>query len=549
LIYGPTLSKAGGFDACNGIIFDGGKADGVLRSYGYVATTTFPYLVGCFGPASYPSTLPTCTTNPPASYIPWKDLYTVPPAELPATLAPEETMPATVTMLVDSSGDSPIGEACADLKSMMYGDGVSVVLSQISLPYADHDILFPSAWETLPTVLSVELEINPLGNAAVNNVSASNFSAGVVAVTQTYLTVRITPIDGIVADMGFFQVKYLVQAARIGKCTLRAAMEHMRLGSMRNFQHLNITINTAIVTVTSALICNAGTGVNVAGSSEVTSGDLFHNFISSNPLLNHTSSHLHLPVITGTGFANSLYVAASGNCKLRYVVLQNGKGGRGGAVQVAETATLTLEGVILRNNISPIHGGGLFVASNSVVTITNSLFASNSVIMTYVGMSGGGAIYNRGTIQISDSTFYGNIVSSAESVASGGGLYNVGQATVKNCEFSFNEANGNMVGEGGAVSTYRNGTLLEVDNCIFVNNSATHGGGAAFAQGMIKMKDCVFTSNIAGLVGPTLRVSPDAPQPSMNNISVHNNVCESEYMANEGYGEFLKPDNFRRGPW
>ena len=38
-------------------------------------------------------------------------------------------------------------------------------------------------------------------------------------------------------------------------------------------------------------------------------------------------------------------------------------------------------------------------------------------------------------------------------------------------------------------------------------------------------------------------------QPSMNNISVHNNVCESEYMANEGYGEFLKPDNFRRGPW
>ena len=106
-----------------------------------------------------------------------------------------------------------------------------------------------------------------------------------------------------------------------------------------------------------------------------------------------------------------------------------------------------------------------------------------------------------------------------------------------------------VVGEGGAVSTYRNGTLLEVDNCIFVNNSATHGGGAAFAQGMIKMKDCVFTSNIAGLVGPTLRVSPDAPQPSMNNISVHNNVCESEYMANEGYGEFLKPDNFRRGCW
>ena len=132
LIYGPTLTKDGGVDACNGIIFDGGKGDGVLRSYGYVATTTFPYVVGCFGPSNYPEFGVTCTSNPaPLPYLPWKDLYTVTPNTTVTAPSPVQALPSMVTMVVDSSGESSPGQACSDLKvSVIYCgvDGGSVVV-------------------------------------------------------------------------------------------------------------------------------------------------------------------------------------------------------------------------------------------------------------------------------------------------------------------------------------------------------------------------------------------------------------------------------------
>ncbi|CAF1279339.1 unnamed protein product [Adineta ricciae] len=66
LIYGPYLSLStrvtSGFDACNGMFHDS------KGNYAYFATSTYPYLVGCFGPANYPSFGPNCTTNGPTNY-------------------------------------------------------------------------------------------------------------------------------------------------------------------------------------------------------------------------------------------------------------------------------------------------------------------------------------------------------------------------------------------------------------------------------------------------------------------------------------------------
>jgi len=63
IIYGPynkdgELWTCSDVDLCNGRFFDDG-------SYGYVATTTFPYTVGCFGPAPNMSTTagPKCSIN------------------------------------------------------------------------------------------------------------------------------------------------------------------------------------------------------------------------------------------------------------------------------------------------------------------------------------------------------------------------------------------------------------------------------------------------------------------------------------------------------
>ena len=66
VIYGPYLSTGAqvtsGFDVCNGMFYDS------IGNYGYFATTTYPYVTGCFGPGNYPNVTPNCTTNPATAY-------------------------------------------------------------------------------------------------------------------------------------------------------------------------------------------------------------------------------------------------------------------------------------------------------------------------------------------------------------------------------------------------------------------------------------------------------------------------------------------------
>ncbi|CAF1039341.1 unnamed protein product [Adineta steineri] len=66
VIYGPYLSSGTrvttGFDVCNGMFYDS------IGNYAYFATSTYPYLVGCFGPGSYSSFGPNCTTNGVSTY-------------------------------------------------------------------------------------------------------------------------------------------------------------------------------------------------------------------------------------------------------------------------------------------------------------------------------------------------------------------------------------------------------------------------------------------------------------------------------------------------
>ncbi|CAF0969399.1 unnamed protein product [Adineta steineri] len=66
VIYGPYDSSGqqvtSGFDVCNGMFYDS------IGNYAYFATTTYPYITGCFGPGNYPNAKPNCTANPVQSY-------------------------------------------------------------------------------------------------------------------------------------------------------------------------------------------------------------------------------------------------------------------------------------------------------------------------------------------------------------------------------------------------------------------------------------------------------------------------------------------------
>lgn len=226
LVYGPTVDPAtgtivtGGTDICNGVLFDGHHGDGVLRSYGYQATTSFPYLVGCFGPASHPranATKPSCTTNAPEFYIPWRDRYYIAPETLPADASVVSPLSPVITISVDAPADSAPGSACKDLAAMNYHTGVGVIREQINYPYIDFDIFFHTTFDYVPLVLSVELQYNPAGTAVAEGVNKTHFAPAVYSVTKNRLTVRVKSLFGRSANFYHFQIAWNILVARVGR--------------------------------------------------------------------------------------------------------------------------------------------------------------------------------------------------------------------------------------------------------------------------------------------------------------------------------------------
>lgn len=171
----------------------------------------------------------------------------------------------------------------------------------------------------------------------------------------------------------------------------------------------------------------------------------------------------------------------------------------GGAIYNND-GNVTVTGSIFKNNSAPNMGGavyneGLFDVSGctftgnnanyggairnwSILTVTGSTFINNAANET------GGAIHNnRGTSNITGSTFRDN------SAPSGGAIRNDdGTLVVDNCTFT-----GNSAISGGAI--YSNSTLT-VNGSAFTTNTAEEGG-AIYNAGILTISGGTFTVNIA----------------------------------------------------
>jgi parallel beta-helix repeat protein len=73
--------------------------------------------------------------------------------------------------------------------------------------------------------------------------------------------------------------------------------------------------------------------------------------------------------------------------------------------------------------------------------------------------------------------------------SSGGGLYNLGTATLTNCTVS-----GNSAGYGGGLDSYGTATLT---NCTVSGNSAHYGGGVNIFKGVTTLTNCTVSGNSA----------------------------------------------------
>ncbi|QEE26922.1 hypothetical protein FTW19_02220 [Terriglobus albidus] len=145
-------------------------------------------------------------------------------------------------------------------------------------------------------------------------------------------------------------------------------------------------------------------------------------------------------------------------------------GGNGGGA-IFTSGDLTIVGSTFSGNISA--PGGAIGANSGTVTIINSTFSANSAIATKAG----GAIFvNNATVTISGSTFSGN------TSAGGGAIFNYGTLAVSNSILTDNTPND--CGNGGSGACPTNGFA---GNVVGLGNLASLGNYGGPTQTMIPL--------------------------------------------------------------
>jgi CSLREA domain-containing protein len=210
-------------------------------------------------------------------------------------------------------------------------------------------------------------------------------------------------------------------------------------------------------------------------------------------------------------------ITASGTVTISGLTLTRGAAPfntNGGAIRNGNGGTVNITGCTLFRNYAgngPGQAGGGAIdnaSSSGKLNIKNSTFKENWVQNdpTYPAVDGfGGAILNRGTLTVTESTFERN-----DSRAYGGAIYNDNTATITRSLFRDNGAQS----KGGAIYSR---SILNISNSTFYGNNAYGirssrgrdglGGAIANEQGILNLTNSTVTANIAGDSGGGLFAS------------------------------------------
>ena len=182
---------------------------------------------------------------------------------------------------------------------------------------------------------------------------------------------------------------------------------------------------------------------------------------------------------------------------LTNATLINGKATEGGAIY--NDGSLTLSDVKLSDNAADSYGGAVF--NNGHLVVGNSVFDSNDIVNRGSASVdyGGAAIYNwkEGTLKVTNSNFTNNIKNYKNGDNLVGAITTIGNATVIGSNFVNNSGRW-----GGAISATgaelrKNSSTLTVSNTIFKDNSALYAGAVYIWGSNYNIADCVFDNNTA----------------------------------------------------
>lgn len=139
---------------------------------------------------------------------------------------------------------------------------------------------------------------------------------------------------------------------------------------------------------------------------------------------------------------------------------------------MAELATRSAQLIVSNSSLirnRSLFGGGGISNHLGIATIAGSTFDQNAATG-----EGGGGIINRGTLSVTNSTFYGNVAASCQlqEPYQGGGILNIGILNISNCTITANFSE-----QGSGVYNHAIGTANIKSTIIASNYGGKWSGG------------------------------------------------------------------------
>ncbi|MBA2377854.1 MAG: hypothetical protein H0V75_17315 [Rubrobacter sp.] len=158
-------------------------------------------------------------------------------------------------------------------------------------------------------------------------------------------------------------------------------------------------------------------------------------------------------------------------------------------LRVSDDGNLTLEGTTISGGDSGNRDGGGGIFSRGILTVSDSTFSQNT------GADGGGIQNVFGEIEVSDSTFTGNTANRQGGSGEGGAIHTFARdIVISGSTFSENSASLN----GGAVYHDSSDGSVSGSGSTFSENSAGRNGGGIYHQrGALTVSGSTFSGNTA----------------------------------------------------
>ena len=190
--------------------------------------------------------------------------------------------------------------------------------------------------------------------------------------------------------------------------------------------------------------------------------------------------------LVGGGIANGGALQGSGTLKIIHSTVSGNTSAFGGGVFSASNSALTVTDSAVSGNAAPGGGGGGIESIGTTLNVTNSSISGNS------GGIGGGILCEAGSI--SHSTVTGNTASSPSGLG-GGGIYTNGPLTITKSTVSGNTS---ALYGGGILNG--NGQLIVISSTVSQNTSASVGGGI-YTSRFLDVTNSTVSGNSAGSNG------------------------------------------------